>query len=81
VVEVGVGEQMRGELAAGELAGEAAAAPTHPGVEDNAAEQVDVEGAAGPPRARARPGANWCSGCGSSRRGLGRARMALYLPQ
>jgi hypothetical protein len=48
VVEVGVGEQVRGKPAAGELAGQAAAAPAHPGVDHHVAEQVDVEGAAGP---------------------------------
>jgi hypothetical protein len=47
VVEVGVGEQVRAELPPGELAGQAAAAPAHPGVNDDVAEQVDVEGAAG----------------------------------
>ncbi len=48
VVEVGMGEHVGGELPARQLLGEAAAAPAHPGVEDDGAEQVDVEGAAGP---------------------------------
>jgi hypothetical protein len=47
VVEVGVGEHMGGDLPAGQLPGQAAA-PAHPGVNDDGAEQVDVEGAAGP---------------------------------
>jgi hypothetical protein len=48
VVEVGVGEHVGGDLPAGQLPGQAAAAPAHPGVNDDGAEQVDVEGAAGP---------------------------------
>jgi hypothetical protein len=48
VVEVGMGEHMGSDLPAGQLPGEAAAAPAHPGVDDHAAEQVDIEDAAGP---------------------------------
>jgi hypothetical protein len=55
VVEVGVGERMGGDLPAGQLPG-AAAAPAHPGVNDDAAEQVDVEGAAGPAAREAQAG-------------------------
>jgi hypothetical protein len=47
VVEVGVAEHVRGDPPPGELAGQAAAAPAHPGVHHHVAEQVDVEGAAG----------------------------------
>jgi hypothetical protein len=47
-VEVGVGERVGGDLPAGQLPGEAAAAPAHPGVEDDAAEQVDIEDVTGP---------------------------------
>jgi hypothetical protein len=56
VVEVGMGEHMGGDLPAGQLPGEAAAAPAHPGVDDDAAEQVDVEGAAGPAAREAQAG-------------------------
>jgi hypothetical protein len=48
VVEVGMGEHVGSDLPAGELPGEAAAAPAHPRVNDDGAEQVDVESAAGP---------------------------------
>jgi hypothetical protein len=47
VVEMGMGEHMGGDRPARQLPGEAAAAPAHPGVDDDGAEQVDVEGAAG----------------------------------
>jgi hypothetical protein len=56
VVEVGMGERVGGDLPAGQLPGEAAAAPAHPGVNDDAAEQVDVEGAAGPAAREAQAG-------------------------
>jgi hypothetical protein len=46
VIEVGMGEHMGSDPPASELPGEAATAPAHPGVDDDAAEQVDVEGAA-----------------------------------
>jgi hypothetical protein len=48
VVEVGVGEHVRGQLPAGELAGQPPTAPAHPGVDHHVAKQVDVEGTAGP---------------------------------
>jgi hypothetical protein len=47
VVNVGMGEHLGGDLPARQLPGEAVAAPAHSGVNDDAAEQVDVEGAAG----------------------------------
>jgi hypothetical protein len=43
-----MGERVRGDPAAGQLPGKAAAAPAHPRVEHDAAEQVDVEDTAGP---------------------------------
>lgn len=47
MVEMGVGERVRGDLPADELPREAAAAPSNTGVHDDRAQQVDVEGAAG----------------------------------
>jgi hypothetical protein len=55
VVEVGVGEHMRGDRPPDQLAGEAAA-PAHPRVNHDGVEQVDVEGAARPAVGQARAG-------------------------
>jgi hypothetical protein len=66
VVEVGVGQQVGAELPAGELTGEAPAAPAHPGVEDDVAEQVDVEAAAGPAAGQGQAGASSYNGWGCS---------------
>ena len=56
MIEVGMGEHMGGDLPAGQLPGEAAASPAHPGIEDDAAEQVDNEGAAGPAAGQGKAG-------------------------
>jgi hypothetical protein len=52
------------KLPPGELPGQAAAAPAHPGVNDDVAEQVDVEAAAGTAASQSQAGANSCNGKG-----------------
>jgi hypothetical protein len=53
---MGMGEHVCGDPPPGELAGQPAAAPAHPGVDHHVAEQVDVEGAAGPAAGQGKAG-------------------------